>query len=1348
MPSIETFPLEINARILANAHPYLIVRLKRVSKAFKSIVESVTGHVHFVRENLLTVKSRPFPLTVIPKTSTWTDEEDNNYELLNNGKTLDHDDWTTINIGTSKGSKAHTRMGVDWSLLPTTYLAAQLSLEKSWMLSRDWQCESGHYLQKLCDAHRVQIVHALEILEQQDVSHFRKRHPPKDWTGLRFIVGSDLASMAFITALESERHLKAFLENLTEVYRNKEPTDSLSRTIAEAFQYLTRRSKPSLVKAMLDWDGIETLQSNGEVVWIRAAFASTYGRTDAFSRVRDVGTIETILASFLWKEPNSFDIQFDRIAENISEEMGERPEEATLLLLSQPSVPVSTRMLGVAIQQGRVEVALRLIRDIRTPPYDFIFRHHIQLVTAPRIIEELTKTEWFDVAGDNNRLIRSVQDGKVAEFLLSFPNVDPSACDNQLVRTTRDIGVLKAILKDKRVDPSAVDNNALRRACFLKNADMAFALVTHPRIVDPWFDAGIIFRLFCEKGHAEGVNWMLTNGPAEGHLDPTEYDNDALKKAVAGGHVDITRILFGLPALSDPQSKYPVPVRGKSIASGPVVASVVPGPIMASSVPPPPPPPLPVTLDDPAIFPASMANEFPPWTKILNSALTAPESGKMLELVLEYVPVEFLVNDEFVSKFVLGAYSQMKAGASGNLVKTLLDLKQPRLSQFAVGSTFIACPDSVLALQGLLSLMEDERVQKYVTENLVTDSDRFGRWIMGICRSGHPEVLIKVLVRWHDDCLRMASSREDWFPNIVHAAAERFLLNPALDGGRAGNDFEVSEFCTLSLVLEHPAFGEWADHKWRASEDVLLMCMKQAAENGELKLLEDLVRLLDKLASAEVSRKALGECLVLSASQRRLESFHFLLSTLRQVPEELQRRLTFFEDSLPATYHELALRFACIKGDVEMARIILDEDRGSVIEGPLDGKISAHFSRLAQSNASVNDDVFLRMSAFALASLKSQKDVMRLLCEKIPETCQLTEEGSAKIVLAACMTGSPDSVSVALAELNIDLREKRNMFIFIEGLRKAWREGFAELVEFFLLARIDRDGQLYSDYLEETLELLPDDNNGMAADKLHGLLLRSCERNLIHLCRLLLKHPHVDPTKNHNMCLIKAIKNGNSSIVSILLTEEKRIDPGAYGNSAMRVAFAVAHCDSTVKSGWTLFKKASTSCSIVHLLLADSRVDPSYNNNESLRCAISHIVSADKHLIYERNNLKVVDTAIEKYRMMEQKCWVELVGTIMKHRRLDLTRGDRPGSFGSVGRWALFHLCEQGNTAGLIAFLGSSKVFLVGEMGIDPAAVEGCCLISTADMRYCLQGRRFSRTSRTLNVLNRKMATHLASMVL
>lgn len=90
------------------------------------------------------------------------------------------------------------------------------------------------------------------------------------------------------------------------------------------------------------------------------------------------------------------------------------------------------------------------------------------------------------------------------------------------------------------------------------------------------------------------------------------------------------------------------------------------------------------------------------------------------------------------------------------------------------------------------------------------------------------------------------------------------------------------------------------------------------------------------------------------------------------------------------------------------------------------------------------------------------------------------------------------------------------------------------------------------------------------------------------LVQLLLKHPHVDPTLEHNSAMYSACMNGQLEAVRCLI-EDPRVDPSADNNRSILVALR------------------TNQVKIVKLLMSHPKVDPCFNNSVILRHACSRV---------------------------------------------------------------------------------------------------------------------------------------------
>lgn len=98
---------------------------------------------------------------------------------------------------------------------------------------------------------------------------------------------------------------------------------------------------------------------------------------------------------------------------------------------------------------------------------------------------------------------------------------------------------VRALLADSRVDPSAGNNYALIAAAYSGKWKIARVLLADERVHVDTGDRSLLYAIF-NSGSADIVRLFL----AKTSVDPSVFDNYAIRWAAVNGHVETTRVLL------------------------------------------------------------------------------------------------------------------------------------------------------------------------------------------------------------------------------------------------------------------------------------------------------------------------------------------------------------------------------------------------------------------------------------------------------------------------------------------------------------------------------------------------------------------------------------------------------------------------------------------------------------------------------------------------------------------------------------------------------------------------------------------------------------------------------------
>jgi len=166
--------------------------------------------------------------------------------------------------------------------------------------------------------------------------------------------------------------------------------------------------------------------------------------------------------------------------------------------------------------------------DISTEEANIAFCHacyenHLDIA---RLLVDKPEFKIDPSADDNYPLFFAAQTGyvEITRFLLSHPNVDPSANNNSAIEEACNNGgnieIAQLLMADKRVNPADEKCIAFDRACQGGNLDIVKLLLDDPRI-DPGARDNAAIILGFEYGQMEVVNHILKH-----HLDRIKLTKD------------------------------------------------------------------------------------------------------------------------------------------------------------------------------------------------------------------------------------------------------------------------------------------------------------------------------------------------------------------------------------------------------------------------------------------------------------------------------------------------------------------------------------------------------------------------------------------------------------------------------------------------------------------------------------------------------------------------------------------------------------------------------------------------------------------------------------------------------
>lgn len=204
--------------------------------------------------------------------------------------------------------------------------------------------------------------------------------------------------------------------------------------------------------------------------------------------------------------------------------------------------------------------------------------------------------------------------------------------------------------------------------------------------------------------------------------------------------------------------------------------------------------------------------------------------------------------------------------------------------------------------------------------------------------------------------------------------------------------------------------------------------------------------------------------------------------------------------------------------------------------------------------------------------------------------------------------------------------------------------------------------------------------------KYNWAIIVAVENNDVEMVRLLLKDPRVDPTAQHNNPLKNAVEKNNIEIVRLLLNDSRvavKLDDRGISRDLMGVL-------------WESIRNAQTE--MVKLFLADSRVDPSVDNNYAIILACEQLsrtrtrratAQTDESFV-EIIKLLLADsrvnpTDIENYaiRNTAQNGHAEVVKLLLADTRVNPT---------DINNYAIRYAAENGHTEVVKLLLADARV--------------------------------------------------------
>lgn len=146
----------------------------------------------------------------------------------------------------------------------------------------------------------------------------------------------------------------------------------------------------------------------------------------------------------------------------------------------------------------------------------------------------------------------------VVEWLLSFPEVNPSVSSNHAIQAAAEFGyteIVKVLINDTRVDPSANDDFSIGAASENGFYDIVEILLNDTR-VDPSSCDNYAVRFAIMNGHLSTVKLLLRDQ----RVDPSANNNEAICFISSYSSIDVFKILLADKRV-DPSARNNSPLR-------------------------------------------------------------------------------------------------------------------------------------------------------------------------------------------------------------------------------------------------------------------------------------------------------------------------------------------------------------------------------------------------------------------------------------------------------------------------------------------------------------------------------------------------------------------------------------------------------------------------------------------------------------------------------------------------------------------------------------------------------------------------------------------------------------------
>lgn len=146
---------------------------------------------------------------------------------------------------------------------------------------------------------------------------------------------------------------------------------------------------------------------------------------------------------------------------------------------------------------------------------------------------------------------------------------------------------------------------------------------------------------------------------------------------------------------------------------------------------------------------------------------------------------------------------------------------------------------------------------------------------------------------------------------------------------------------------------------------------------------------------------------------------------------------------------------------------------------------------------------------------------------------------------------------------------------------------------------------------------------------LNGLNFAVKNENAPYIEKWFLFFDDWNPSLNNNVLIQWASKNGNESLVSLLLKDD-RIDPSVFDNYPIRMASQNGHL------------------SVVKKLLKDNRVNPADLNNIALRAAATRGHYEIVKLLLENNNVSIKNITKKDLNKIQKKKYIKIFNLLIE----------------------------------------------------------------------------------------------------